>query len=299
MFKFYLIFEFIFMNEMKAIFETLPTSQPSSFKVFHFRCKRFPSMLHFHNEFELVYIRKGKGIRYIGSNVSEFNAGDLILIGPGLTHYYKNEEITSENKEDWAESLVIHFSIDSLGAGFFSLPESSHIKQLLDLCEYGLQLEGKNKSLIIDLFSRIKTQSGMEQLISFLNILHLASNSVIRTLVSGHVGGGKHDKMEEISRYLIENIANPIILDEISKRFGMSKSNFCHFFRRRTQRACTDYINELRISRACKLIIENRLNITQIAFECGFNNISYFNNRFKKFMGVQPTEYKRLYLIQD
>ena len=284
---------------MKAIFETLSSSQPSSFKVFRFKCKKFPSLLHYHNEYELVYIRKGKGIRYIGSNVSEFNRGDLILIGPGLTHYYKNEVVTSENPEDWAESLVIHFKYDALGSCFFTIPESTQIRQLLALCEYGIQIEGENKDKIIDSFCTLESQTGMEQLISFLNILHLASTSGKTTLVSGHMAGSKHDRMEEISIYLIENITNPILLDEISKRFGMSKSSFCHFFKRRTQRAFTGYLNELRISRACKLIIEDKLNITQIAYECGFNNISYFNNRFKKNMSMQPTEYKRLYLIQD
>lgn len=284
---------------MKAILETLSTSQPSSFKIFHFKCKRFPSQLHYHNEYELVYIKKGKGIRYVGSNVSIFNSGDLILIGPGLTHYYKNEEVTSEDKEEWAESLVIHFKYDAFGSCFFLLPEVSYIKQLLDLCEYGLQIEGENKSRIIDFFCALESQTKMEQLISFLNILHMVSTSVITTLVSGHVSVDKHDKMEYISRYMIENITNPIMLDEISKRFGMSKSGFCHFFKRRTQRAFTDYLNELRISRACKLIIENKLNITQVAYECGFNNISYFNYRFKKCMNMQPSEYKRMYLIQD
>lgn len=284
---------------MKAIFETLSTSQPSSFKVFHFKCKKFPSLLHYHNEYELVYIKKGKGIRFIGSNISDFDSGDLILIGPGLTHYYKNIEVCSDDPEDWAESLVIHFKYDLLGSCFFSLPETSQIKQLLDLCEYGLKIEGENKASIIDLFCSLESQSGMEQLISFLNMLHLASTSGITTLVAGHVSGGKQDKMEDISRYLIENLANPIFLDEISKRFGMSKSGFCHFLRRRTQRAFTDYLNELRICRACKLIIEDKLNITQIAYECGFNNISYFNNRFKKCMNMQPSEYKRMYLIHE
>ncbi len=284
---------------MKAIFETLSTSSPSSFKVFHFKCKKFPSLLHYHNEYELVYIKKGKGVRYIGSNSSAFSAGELILIGPGLTHYYKNEEVLSDNPDDFAESLVIHFKPDFLGSCFFSLPEAAQIKLMLDLCEYGIQIEGENKEKIIELFSSLERQTGMEQLISFLNMLQLASTSGITTLVAGHVSGGKHDKMEDISRYLIENIANPILLDEISQKFGMSKSGFCHFFKRRTQHAFTSYLNELRISRACKLILENKLNITQIAFECGFNNISYFNTRFKKCMGMQPTEYKRMYLVQD
>ncbi|SNZ01747.1 AraC family transcriptional regulator [Flagellimonas pacifica] len=254
----------------------------------------FHTPWHYHPEFELILILNSKGTRFMGDNISNFDNVELVLIGPNLPHFWKKEGPIEKD----AIAYVIHFSEDFLGNTIFDLPEGMRIKKLLNNARFGISFTENKNSKIVNKIRHLIESKNFKRILTLLTILDLLSKKRnYKTLSSeGFVdlfNKKNSQKINSTIEYAMNNFKEKINLDEIASSVSMSKSSFCRFFKKSTGKTYFDFLREVRIGYACKLILENNLSITQIAYECGYGNISNFNRQFKDTVNMVPKEYKR------
>ncbi len=257
---------------------------------------------HYHPEFEIIYVEKSYGIRLMGNHVGNFSDGDLMFISPNLPHVWKNDDdFYKNNKELFVDVYVIQFREDSLRDGFFDLPEFAQIKKVFILGQQGLLIKGKECKEIVKLIKKVYYSSGVERLILFLKTLETIANISEYELLSslGFTNSIKTTDTERINKvmdFLMNNYTREIKLEEIARLVNLNKSSFCRYFRSRTHKTCSQFLNEIRIAHACKLLINKDMTISEICYETGYNNISHFNRQFKLISGLTARDYAKNYL---
>lgn len=257
----------------------------------------FLKIWHYHPELELVVVLKSEGTCFIGDSVEKFGIGDIVLIGKNLPHMWQNDEdyFKQSNKHKSAKAIAIHFKQDYLGPKFFETPEMIHILELFERARFGLKFLNTNKSLISDIQAMLEME-GFEKTMAFLNILNkLAKHKDTKRLSSqGFVNSfkaSKSDTQDKIQAYIFKNFNRDINLEQAAKIANMNTSAFSRYFKRVNKKTFSKYVSEIRIGYACRLLLEDKFNISTICYESGFNNISNFNRQFKIIMGCTPSEY--------
>lgn len=271
---------------------------------FSIRNNQYPNFLkiwHYHPEFELVTILKSTGTRFIGDNIEQFNVGEIILIGKNLPHMWLNDkEYFQDNSTLEAQAIAIHFKEDFAGETFFNMPEMNGIKKMFENAQYGIKFLG-DLSLAINWMKKMETLNGFDKTISFLRILNLLANHQDYKLLSsmGFVNSFKktgRTNLAEVYEYIIKNFKERITLDDVANIACMNPTAFSRVFKRVNRKTFSEYLNEVRVGYACKLLLEEKYNISEICFESGFNNISNFNRQFKKTTGYSPSSYIKVHL---
>lgn len=285
---------------MKPILESLPKDADESFVVKFFDYKYYPTPWHFHPEYEIVLVTESTGKRFIGDNISNFNPGNLVLIGPNLPHLYRNDlryyRPASKLK---ATSIVVHFLENSFGDNFLSLPETKKIKKLLEKSAKGLEIIGKTNKIVSDKLHELIQLKSFARYVKLLEILQVLSESREYHFISGGTIMGVNEKeserMDNVLKFVMKNFGNDITLLDAAKVANMAENSFSRFFKQRTRKTFTNYLNELRLNHASKLLIENDDTIVDICYECGFNNLSNFHRYFKKMHNTSPLNYRKIY----
>lgn len=284
---------------MKPVLEKLTLEPKYSFVVLHDTLSYYPTPWHYHPEYELVLVVKSTGQRIIGDNIENFVAGDLALIGPNLPHVYNNDSQYFEGREDLnAEAIVIHFTEESLGKGFFELPEMTLIKQLFRKSQCGLKIEGKTSKEIAAKMHNMLTSSGSARIIELLSILEILSLSSEYRLLSSPGFTLKNnssgaERITKVHEYILRNFKKDISLEEVAGIANMAPNSFCRLFKSCTRKTFSTFLNEIRIGYACKLISEGNQNVAEICYSSGYNNLSNFNRQFKKITQKSPLIYKK------
>jgi AraC-like DNA-binding protein len=254
---------------------------------------------HYHPEYEIIFVQKSHGLRLMGNHISNFSDGDLVFIGSGLPHVWKNDKIYYQgDKKLKVDVFVIHFLYDALGKEFFNLPEFSRVKKLFSLGRQGMLVKGKDRRKISGLIKDVYNSSGIDRLVTFMKILSALAETEEYEMLSGagysnFINIRDTDRINKVMNYCMDNYCRDITLDEISDLLNLNKSSFCRYFKSRTFKTFSQFLNEIRIARACKLLVENEMTITKICYECGYNNISHFNRQFKLIMGLTAREYAK------
>lgn len=285
---------------MKPHFHKVPIPSQTSFSIRHDKDSGFGTVWHYHPELELHYLIKGKGVRFIGDNISNFSDGELILLGENLPHTWRVEEGASKTA---AEVIIIHFLPNCLGGDLLLLPEAYQIPKLYDRAKRGLLISGEAKEKIIPLMHAAVNAENLERLIALLSILKiLAETSDIETIASAYAFYKSNDtetlRLNKVYSYTLANYRNAITLQDVASIAHLGITSFCRYFKLMTKKTYNDFLIEIRISQACRLLIEDRIATEVICFECGFNNVSNFYRHFKKVTGMTPLEYKRKYLYK-
>jgi|TARA_B110000093_G_C12965537_1_gene409443 AraC-like DNA-binding protein len=256
----------------------------------------FLKLWHYHQELELVAILKSTGTRFIGDSIKKFQPKDVVLIGKNLPHMWLNDlQYFEENSTLKAEAISIHFKEDFLGDIFLNLPEMKPILQLLKKAEQGIQFKNVPKKLR-QLIEQLNTESGFNKIHQFIAILHELSlyNDYKLLASSGYVNSFQQEDSalsNQVIAYIFKNFNKEINLKKVAEISKMNTSAFSRSFKRVHCKTFSKYVNEIRIGYACKLLIENDLNISAIAYETGFNNLSNFNRQFKMIKKTSPSAY--------
>lgn len=257
---------------------------------------------HYHPEYEIIFVEKSYGIRLMGNHIGNFSDGDLMFIGSNLPHVWRNDkDFYKNNKDLFVDVYVIQFREDALKEGFFNLPEFTHIKKLFLQGQQGLFVKGKDKKKLSDLIKSVYNTSGIERLIQFLKTLEAFSKTKEYELLSGigytnSVTTADTERINKVMTYLMENYIHELNLDKIANLVNLNKSSFCRYFKSRTHKTCSQFLNEIRIAHACKLLINSDMSISEICYNTGYNNISHFNRQFKLITGVTARDYAKKYL---
>lgn len=285
---------------MKPHFYLVPRDVLSSHLSRHHTLPNFGTVWHYHPELELHYIVRGEGVRFVGDNVSNFNSGELLLLGENLPHMWRcNEQYFQRDPKITAEAVVVQFLPDFMGKDFLKMSESTAILNLYEKAKAGLVITGPTKEKIITLMLRSVKAKGLSRLVLILNMLEILCESPdldrIASTPSLHQSSKEEiDRLNKVYNYALANYKNDLTLEEIASVANLSVTSFCRYFKLMTKKTFHDFLIEIRISHAQRMLIEDRLATAEaICFECGFNNRSIFFGHFKKITGVTPFEYKR------
>jgi len=287
---------------MRAIMnERLPISKSSPLKARFFDYEHFSYPLHFHSEYEIIYIKEGTGTRFLGNSITKFQAGDILLIGSNLPHFMKSDDAYHCGDVDLrVKGTIIQFEKEFM---YYAINHYSHfikIKHLFQESQRGIYFAAANFSKLQDLIEKIPLENGLNQMMLFLEILKEMSETENRQTISttDFVNETIYDtaRIDKIMSFLNKNYTRQISLDEIASFAAMNASAFCRYFKSKTGKSFKNYILDMRIGYACKLLLMEDISISQLSSQCGFETISHFNKTFKKITGHIPSQYRKTML---
>lgn len=293
---------------MKPQLHKLPLISDTSFLYNTLECNYFDKPWHFHEEYELVLIVRGRGTKFIGDSVSMFEDGELVLIGSNIPHLFRcNEDYYKKTSKLVASSIFIHFNEDSLGPGFFNLPEMKQVRKLLDNSFYAPQIYGKIKKYVISKLFEIAGQKPAQRLLTLLEILvRLSESKELRPLLSNDFiaknrmmstnNAKDTERIHKVFDFIMRNYKREMYLSEIASMLNMSNVSFSRYFKHHTRKTFSEYVTEVRISHACSLLMQDNQSISQISYSSGFENLSNFYRHFRKITGVIPKDYRKRFI---
>lgn len=275
--------------------EITPLSQDSLFIANYWPYNKMDFPLHFHEDYELNLTLNATGKRIVGNIVEDFSDIDLTIISPDVLHCYKQDEASGDKT---CEVVVVQFSKDMPSFGIFGTVQFREIKDMLDKPVPGLKFSRNMAEKVKDRLIALTNQDGFDGAILFLQILHELAMSKEEDCTV--IGSGSHDvkfshsrRINKIIQYVSKNYQNKISLEEIGALVGMSASSVSRFFKMRTRHNFWDYLTGFRIDCAKELLSKTEHNISEICYECGFNNLSNFNKVFKERIGCTPSDYRK------
>jgi AraC-like DNA-binding protein len=276
---------------MKATLEDIRSEKgTSSFYTYRFEVPYFEFKWHYHPEYELTYIIKGSGYRLVGNSYAYFCAGDLVLLGSNLPHTWSGKV----DAEESSEAIVIQFSKEFMDP-FLQLEEGKAIKQLLEQANRGLHFE--DHTTLTDRLIDLTNATGMDRVVNLISILELLSQQSAKPIASNSfhtVASPKSElRINKVCLFIQHNFTNKIALKEVADLLYMTESNFCKFFKKATGKTYSDYVNEIRINEASRLLVQSEKSINQISYACGFETLSYFNRVFFRKKGTTPTVFRK------
>lgn len=254
---------------------------------------------HFHHLCELVWVEKSYGKRIVGDHVDNFDDGDLILMGPNLPHIWQNDQVFHRKKKGYrVKATVIYFPSDFL----LNLTDEQTIlrptQELIRRSSRGLKFNGVTNQKVSAILSAISEEEGFKKIIHFLQAIDILSQSREYEYLASLSFKNLYDekdtgRIHKVYQHLIQNFHRDIELQEVSNLCYMTPNAFCRFFKSRTQKSFTQFLNELRIGHACKLLHDENYSIADVCYECGYNNLANFNKFFKTITQTTPSEYRK------
>jgi len=288
---------------MKQFLEELKSDPDESFFIGIFQDHIEQTAWHYHQEFELSFITEGSGKRIVGDSVESFHPGDLIFIGPRIPHVWISGELArTQHSGRTLESVYLLFNQDILPQGLTSLPEFKDVKRAIQLSERGMRIKGDTLNQVSKIMLQLPYQGKMKRLMLFYEILHIIGNSDSFTLLAteGYVKTKfetSNTRVNNIHEFLMNNYREEINLEEIADLVHLAPASVCRFFKSATGQTIFNYLNKIKVDYACNLLMNTDLNIVDISFDCGFNNLSHFNKQFKQITTKTPSQYRKLRLL--
>ncbi|MBB2151366.1 AraC family transcriptional regulator [Pedobacter gandavensis] len=281
---------------MKPVFEFISPLPSSSLKAFFQEKDEFDAPWHFHPQFELTYILRSSGLRYVGNSIENFEEDDLVLLGPSLPHCWKNVG-PQINK---AQAIVIQWDLNLLGQDWLKQPEFSHIKRMLELSEKGIRFDKVFACKIKDTLIKMLEMESFEKLMCFLNLMQLISEQPEYQILCDHnftitTASQQSDRINSIYQYVRKHYGSKIRLEDIAAHLHMTEENFSRFFSRVMKKTFFTFLNEFRLHMACKQLIETDLQVKEISYACGYETLPFFYRQFKRFKQISPLQFRLKY----
>ncbi|PXX30516.1 AraC family transcriptional regulator [Arenibacter sp. ARW7G5Y1] len=264
----------------------------------HAKQNHFVVPWHFHPEIEIMYVINGEGTRIVGDSIQQFNAGDFVLVGSHTPHLWRNHNEYYENKGLYSECLLLFFKEETFGTEFLSIEEMSDIKRMLTEAKRGLRFSGHRSEKLKNLMLQAYNEKGIDRILTSIRLLNeMAQFETSEVLCSkGYipdVSYRDYDRLDNCLEFIMSNYKKSITLKEVADIANMTPNSFCRYFKRRTNMTFSKFLIEFRVGKACQLLLNTEKKIIEIAFDCGFNSLSNFNNQFASVKGMSPREYRK------
>jgi len=281
---------------MKPKLLKVPKTPTHSFSVREDRDPFINNRWHYHTEVELIHFHEGSGTQFVGDHIKRFHSGDIILVGSNLPHYWRYDDVYFTDDNHSVHSSVIHFSENFWGETFLDLPETRPIRALLEKARRGILLTEKESENMPAFVDRIRQSEGVGRIIALIECLAAFAGSPQQHLLSSigfrhDFSESENDRINAIYDYTFRNFSKKIYLEEVAAVAGLVPNSFCRYFKSRTGKTFSQFVTEIRVGHACKLLIDNRISIKQLCFESGFNNFTCFHKNFKMITGKSPQHY--------
>lgn len=282
------------MKNLNATYEVIEPSFGSSFAYSKYvqNANIKAHVWHYHPEVELVFVNGGTGKRQIGSHISYYTDGDLILIGSNLPHCGFTDDHTGNKNE-----TVIQMKPDFLGEVFLALPETKSILQLFERAKGGIAFGEETKALLGEKLEAMSEQTPLERLLTVIAVLKQLEKANDYKILNAEGFALEtqlqdNDRINMVFNYVKDNFREPIELEDMANMASMTVPSFCRYFKKVTNKTFTKFVNEYRIVHACKLLAEKQISIADVSYESGFNNFSHFNKSFREFTGKSASAYR-------
>lgn len=277
-------------------FQQLAPAETGSFLSYWVRSPRFGFHWHYHPEIEICYVVKGRGTRLVGDHSTEFEAGDLVLVGSNTPHTWISDPNFNEQGNNM-EVVVIQFPVEWQESVFETLAETRSIRNLIQQAKRGLFFPTETEQVIGPKLKALVSKKGFLRFHALLEVLHLMSESKTSKALASErytptLGQESETRIAIVCGHIHEQFKNPIRLKEMAALAQMSPTAFCRFFKKMTGKTLLDYVTDLRISNACSLLLEGRQTISEVAYESGFNSITHFNRSFRARKNQTPKAYR-------
>ncbi len=249
---------------------------------------------HYHPEIEICYTEKSRGGKlFVGNQVRHYEESDIVMLGSNLPHGF----VTSYP----CRQVVLQMNSDFLGSEFIEKPELKSIKQLFHSANRGLFFNGRTRNRAVKKIKDVIQSVGFGQLVNLLELLNMLANSPDATSICTKEyilddNESSFDRMKVVYDHIMNNFKEEVVIREVSEKLSLSEPAFFAFIKKHTKKTFTQLINEYRVNHACKLLMSNDMTISQIAFDSGFNSLSYFNRKFKQVMNQTPHDFREAHL---
>jgi len=282
---------------VKPAFERTPHPQGESFHCEVVRGASYNATWHFHPECQLTLVLKSHGYRLVGDKLTALHAGDLVLLGSNVPHVWRQVHSAGPTR-DAVHAIVIRFLETFLGGGFLEAPEMRSVLALLKRAKRGLCITGRTQSVVAAEMERLPRLSGLKRLAGLLSILAiLAESEDLKPIASPGFGPAldrsDYDRVERVIAFIDRHLDQGIDRGVLAREAHLSPGAFSRFFKARTGKTPSRYLNEARVGRACRLLAEANLKITEVALRSGFQNLANFNRRFRQIAQTTPKDYRR------
>lgn len=287
---------------MKPVRTTIPESINS--EVFAVRVTALPffsSEFHFHEECQLVYVIQSQGKRIIGDSIEPFASDEVVLLGPQIPHVWYNDKHYFEHQasEIHARSIALFFNEEKILRELSMFAPVHKLEAVLQKARRGMKFEGQTKEMLKELLQQISMKEGLDRVITLLNIFKILDQSVEYQLLASEGYTNKYlsndkERIDKVFHFIFENFRQDISLNDVAAIANMNRQAFCRYFKSRTQKTFVEFLNEVRISHACRLLTESNQAVANLAYDCGFNSITNFNRIFKEIKGISPRQFRNM-----
>jgi AraC-like DNA-binding protein len=285
---------------IKASYEILQPASGHSFLVRTFEISAFDAPYHFHEEFELTYIIRGRGKRYVGSHMEDFTSGDLVFLGSNLPHCWKLAPGEPDN--EGASAVVIQFGANFMGEEFFNKPELQVIKKMFQKSGSGISFNGATRNAVNQSMELLADEKGnFKMLMGLLEILQRLAVSNEYALLDqqrniAEQSRAEQERINPVFAYLVDNFRSHVSLDEASGIAHMTPNAFCKYFKKITRKTFMETVIEYRLNYATQQLVQTDKPISDISFESGFGDVSHFYKMFKNKMHQSPLNYRKNFM---
>lgn len=288
---------------MKPLLFDVKSSLKNSIYIKDVKSQYLNDQFHFHNAYEIAFILKGSGRRIVGNSIDNFSDGDLILLAPNLPHAsYSDKKYHLKATSTKVHAIVVYFQPDWITDDHFNSKDFSPIKILLNELRRGIKITGNAHATVMNLLLQLRNADGLKSFVIVFQILYTLAISKEYTCLASPGYSNAYDehnikKIHTVYKYVMENFTQKISLNNIAAVSFMTPPAFCKYFKSKTNKTFTYFVNEIRIGYACQLLISESFDISEICFQCGFHNFTSFNKNFKHFTGITPSEYRTKFMI--
>ena len=285
------------MREIDPICFKVPRLHEETVRVESWDLPFFYDSVHYHEECQLTYILEGRGLVMVVDKLEEFHEGDLLLIGKNTPHVLLHDKkYYDENSSLHVRAISVFFSKDTFHQVFNLFPETEKIEEFLEQAHFGIRIKNNQARRIGDELKQLVKLRQVPRIILFMKILDQISRKLEFDFISSsipHVSDREDNlKLQKIFDHITKNFEKRITLQDVAGLINLTPTAFCRFFKLRTKKTFSQFLIEVRINQACKMLSNGNFNVTETFFSCGYNNSSNFHRHFRQHTGLTPSEYK-------
>ncbi|WP_299442152.1 AraC family transcriptional regulator [uncultured Aquimarina sp.] len=278
---------------MKPSYEPIYLEQSKSLKIESYTKDSLCNEVnwHLHPEYEIVFVRNGNGLVQVASSTENYEDGLLIFLEPNMPHMPFGNKDLKDNVE-----VVIQFNESFITEKLKLFPEFSSILEFIRKSSKGCIFSKEVKEELSDSFLKLSNQNNTEKLLNFIHILyHLSISKGKKPIVKSHhhleIDKTSLPRISKVFDYVNKNYAKKIQSEMIAEQLGLTPNSFCRIFKSSTNKSFISFLNEFRIKKAQEHFENKNTSISEVLYQCGFNDPSYFCRQFKKYTGVSPSNY--------
>ncbi|HMO62688.1 MAG TPA: AraC family transcriptional regulator [Ferruginibacter sp.] len=279
---------------MRPFIEKLNINEANSFYARTHSTPEFEVGWHQHSESELILFKEGYGTAFVGNYVGEFKKGDIFFIGPDLPHTFQKI-----HKDLFVSAVVVQFQESFWGNRFLALPECRFFKDIFEISLRGLRITGNTKHLLYEAITSLETLNGFARIIRLSECLHTITERKEYELLSCHelkeANSYCKDRIDNVYQYTVEHYAEPISLEKVAGIAAMTVPAFCAYFKKATRKTYIEFLTDVRVENACKMLVDTDDCINEICYKSGFNTLTNFNRQFQKVKQSTPSQYRKMF----